>query len=90
LSNCLLVEIDRFGFHDLAEALEYDNPEEVGDKWWDANVRYPWEEFRGVKERIAERYAWIKYEHDHPEGAITVVPTRDMPIDPAPVHGRSA
>ena len=44
----LPVALDKNGFKDLAEELGYNNPSEVANTWWDANIRYPWEEFKDV------------------------------------------
>lgn len=81
----LKVSLNKHGFRKLAEELGYDNPEEAGNKWWDANVRYPWEEFGEVAKRIEKSdYKWIEYEDDFPDGATTWVAVKPIKLEKSP------
>lgn len=58
----------------LAEALEYDDPQDEARRWQDSGWNYPWEESAKVKKAIeASGYKALRYEDDFPAGAITTV-----------------
>jgi hypothetical protein len=62
----------------LARDLGFDP--EVGQEWWDNGWKYPWEESSRVKKAASEsKYDAIQYIDDFPEGATTVVTTKDFP-----------
>lgn len=67
------------GKEKLAEALGYEDPEEVAMDWHDSGYRYPWEEDSSVRKKLrASGYEFISYEDDYPDGAITYVPLHDF------------
>lgn len=73
----------RPGMRKLAEALGLDP--EKGDDWFDSGYRYPWEESAKVKKAIEDAgFEAVRYTDDFPEGAKTIVTTRDMPsVEPS-------
>lgn len=73
LDNLLDISGGR-GFVELAEALGFDDPEQVARRWFDNGWLYPWEESAAVRKRLAESgYDWLRYDDDYPEGAVTVM-----------------
>lgn len=78
--DVLDVDVDsKQGFERLASDLGYENAQEEAGRWWGNGWRYPWEESAKVKARMEESgYDFIRYEDDYPDGAITVVPLRDI------------
>lgn len=63
-------------FGELAEALGFDR--EKGDEWHDNGWRYPWEESSRIKQALEEsKYDAVRYRDDFPEGATTIIFTRE-------------
>ena len=61
----------------LAQSLGFDPSE--GEEWFDAGWRYPWEESKRVKSAASNSaFDAIRYVDDFPEGALTIITTRDF------------
>jgi len=76
LSSCLDLRSDDAGVDlvALASALGYDDARETAAEWRANGWRYPWEDSRSVRARLAESgYAWVVYYDDYPEMAETYV-----------------
>lgn len=74
--------LDLVGVHDerraLARALydDCDEAEDAYEDWRGSGYDYAyhvWQERRGVREMLSDRYDWIRYEDDYPDGAVTWV-----------------
>ena len=68
---------NRRGMIKLAQSLGFDPSE--GEEWFDAGWRYPWEESKRVKSAASNSaFDAIRYVDDFPEGALTIITTRDF------------
>ena len=68
---------NRRGMVKLAQSLGFDPSE--GEEWFDAGWRYPWEESKRVKSAASSSaFDAIRYVDDFPEGALTIITTRDF------------
>ena len=68
---------NRRGMVKLAQSLGFDPSE--GEEWFDAGWRYPWEESKRVKSAASNSaFDAIRYVDDFPEGALTIITTRDF------------
>jgi hypothetical protein len=68
---------NRRGMVKLAQSLGFDPSE--GEEWFDAGWRYPWEESKRVKGAASSSaFDAIRYVDDFPEGALTIITTRDF------------